>query len=53
MVLQIRTTLDEPETGQNFIPHRPARPDKAEGGKRFELVSEYQPSGDQPAAIAG
>ncbi|MET0137680.1 MAG: DEAD/DEAH box helicase family protein, partial [Sphingobium sp.] len=52
MVIQIRTTLDEPETGQNFIPHRPERPAKLEGGKRFELVSEYSPSGDQPTAIA-
>ncbi|WP_288484424.1 excinuclease ABC subunit UvrB [uncultured Novosphingobium sp.] len=52
MVIQIRTTLDEPETGQSFIPHRPARPDKVEGGRPFKLVSEYQPSGDQPTAIA-
>ena len=34
-----------------FVPHRPARPEKSEGGKRFKLVSEYQPAGDQPAAI--
>jgi excinuclease ABC subunit B len=33
-------------------PHRPARPEKSEGGKRFELVSAYEPAGDQPAAIA-
>src|SRR3546814_20858140 len=26
-------------------------PDKVEGGKRFELVSDYQPAGDQPTAI--
>lgn len=51
MAIQIRTTLDEPETGQSFIPHRPARPDKVEGGKRFKLVSDYSPAGDQPAAI--
>ena len=25
---------------------------RAEGGRRFELVSDYQPAGDQPAAIA-
>ena len=25
-----------------FVPHRPARPEKSEGGKRFELVSEYE-----------
>src|SRR5215469_11511167 len=35
-----------------FVPHRPARPEKSEGGKRFRLVSEYQPAGDQPTAIA-
>ena len=52
MAIEIRTTLDEPETGQSFVPHRPARPPKAEGGRRFELVSDYQPAGDQPQAIA-
>jgi excinuclease ABC subunit B len=52
MAIQIRTSLAEPETGENFVPHRPARPPKAEGGKRFELVSEYTPAGDQPTAIA-
>ncbi|WP_267434052.1 excinuclease ABC subunit UvrB [Sphingomonas sp. GM_Shp_1] len=51
MAIQIRTTLDKPETGVSFVPHRPSRPEKAEGGKRFELVTEYTPSGDQPAAI--
>ena len=51
MAIQIRTTLDEPETGVSFIPHRPSRPEKAEGGKRFELVTDYTPNGDQPAAI--
>jgi excinuclease ABC subunit B len=35
-----------------FIPHRPARPEKSEGGKKFKLVSEYSPAGDQPTAIA-
>jgi excinuclease ABC subunit B len=35
-----------------WTPHRPARPDKAEGGRRFKLVSDYEPAGDQPAAIA-
>ena len=52
MAIQIRTSLDEPETGQAFTPHRPQRPDKAEGGKAFRVVSDYQPSGDQPTAIA-
>ncbi|MEH3106093.1 MAG: excinuclease ABC subunit UvrB [Sphingomonas fennica] len=52
MAIQIRTTLSEPETGESFVPHRPARPPKSEGGRPFRLVSDYQPSGDQPGAIA-
>ena len=52
MAIQIRTTLDEPETDAGFVPHRPNRPDKAEGGRRFKVVSDYQPAGDQPTAIA-
>uniref|UniRef100_UPI0035C94A2E excinuclease ABC subunit UvrB n=1 Tax=uncultured Sphingomonas sp. TaxID=158754 RepID=UPI0035C94A2E len=52
MAIQIRTSLDEPETGQSFVPHRPARPPKAEGGKPFKLVSDYTAAGDQPTAIA-
>ncbi len=52
MPIAIRTGLDEPDTGQDFVPHRPQRPEKAEGSRMFTLVSEYQPSGDQPAAIA-
>ncbi|MEN3748142.1 excinuclease ABC subunit UvrB [Sphingomonas sp. HF-S3] len=51
MAIQIRTSLDEPETGQSFVPHRPSRPDKLEGGRPFKLVSDYQPSGDQRQAI--
>lgn len=35
-----------------FIPHRPERPEKSEGGVAFKLVSEYAPKGDQPTAIA-
>ncbi len=52
MSLIIRTSLDEPETGQTFVPHRPARPPKVDGGRKFKIVSDYQPAGDQPAAIA-
>ena len=51
MPIQIRTSLAEPETGETFVPHRPARPDKSEGGKRFVVKSDYQPSGDQRFAI--
>ncbi|MDF7776625.1 excinuclease ABC subunit UvrB [Sphingomonas sp. AOB5] len=52
MAIQIRTSLEEPETGQSFVPHRPNRPDKMEGGRKFRIVSDYTPSGDQPGAIA-
>ncbi len=52
MAIQIRTSLAEPDTATDFVPHRPARPDKAEGGRPFVLSSEYEPAGDQPTAIA-
>ncbi|WP_375380054.1 excinuclease ABC subunit UvrB [uncultured Sphingomonas sp.] len=52
MAIQIRTSLAEPETDGSFVPHRPQRPQKVEGGKAFRIVSEYSPSGDQPGAIA-
>jgi len=51
MAIQIRTSLAEPENSAAFIPHKPARPEKAEGGKLFRLVSDYDPAGDQPQAI--
>ena len=35
-----------------WTPHRPPRPEKSEGGVRFEIKSDYQPKGDQPTAIA-
>ena len=38
-------------TAPAFVPHRPDRPEKSEGGIRFNLVSEYTPKGDQPQAI--
>ncbi len=50
--LVIRRGLQEPDTSGEFTPHRPARPEKSMPGKRFELVSEYEPAGDQPTAIA-
>ncbi len=49
--LIIRRGLEEPETDGSFVPHRPVRPPKVEAGKRFKIVSEYQPAGDQPSAI--
>ncbi|MDE2403847.1 MAG: excinuclease ABC subunit UvrB [Sphingomonadales bacterium] len=50
--LVIRRGLEEPDTSGSFTPHKPARPEKSEPGKRFRIVSDYQPSGDQPTAIA-
>ncbi|WP_377289400.1 excinuclease ABC subunit UvrB [Rhizobium sp. SG2393] len=38
--------------GKLWTPHRPARPAKSEGGIPIRMVSEYQPAGDQPTAIA-
>jgi excinuclease ABC subunit B len=37
--------------GATWMPHRPPRPEKSEGGVRFELKSELAPKGDQPQAI--
>ncbi len=37
--------------GVAWTPHRPSRPDKSEGGIHFDLVSEFEPKGDQPGAI--
>ncbi|WP_353199598.1 excinuclease ABC subunit UvrB [Sandarakinorhabdus sp.] len=51
MAIQIRTSLSDTELTQ-FTPHRPARPEKSEGGRPFVLKTEYTPAGDQPAAIA-
>ncbi len=35
-----------------WVPHRPERPKKSEGGVPFTLKSEFEPAGDQPRAIA-
>ena len=37
---------------KNWAPHRPDRPAKSEGGQRFRCVAEFEPTGDQPQAIA-
>src|SRR3954454_3409538 len=42
---------DENTMPMLWKPHRPARPQKSEGGQRFKLVSDYQPAGDQLTAI--
>ena len=34
-----------------WMPHRPPRPEKSEGGRRLVIKSEFEPKGDQPEAI--
>ena len=36
---------------QPWMPHRPPRPEKSEGGVRLVIKSEFEPKGDQPQAI--
>ncbi|MGI9356316.1 MAG: excinuclease ABC subunit UvrB [Rhizobiaceae bacterium] len=38
--------------GDIWLPHRPDRPDKDPHQKPFRVVSEFEPKGDQPTAIA-
>jgi len=52
MSIQIRTSLEDVDTSENFVPHKPERPEKSEGGKAFVMDTEFEPSGDQPTAIA-
>ncbi len=40
------------DRNQVWTPHRPPRPDKSEGGKRFVVKSDFDARGDQPQAIA-
>ncbi len=35
-----------------WVPHKPERPEKSEGGRKFRLAAPYEPAGDQPTAIA-
>jgi len=37
--------------GKTWVPHRPPRPEKSEGGKPLKIVSDFEPRGDQPTAI--
>ncbi|WP_269395254.1 excinuclease ABC subunit UvrB [Maritalea porphyrae] len=43
---------EEVEGVEAWKPHRPARPPKMEGGIKFDLVTKFEPQGDQPTAIA-
>ncbi|OJF93479.1 excinuclease ABC subunit UvrB [Pararhizobium antarcticum] len=37
--------------GKMWTPHRPARPEKSEGGIKIVMQSDFEPAGDQPTAI--
>ncbi|MBZ9655410.1 excinuclease ABC subunit UvrB [Phyllobacterium lublinensis] len=39
------------KNGTAWQPHRPARPEKSEGGIQIRMETDFQPSGDQPTAI--
>ncbi|TCR83876.1 excinuclease ABC subunit UvrB [Rhizobium sp. BK376] len=39
------------KNGKIWTPHRPARPEKSEGGIAIRMKSDYEPAGDQPSAI--
>ncbi|RUM96917.1 excinuclease ABC subunit UvrB [Pseudaminobacter arsenicus] len=39
------------KNGKAWTPHRPARPEKSEGGVAIKMVSDFEPAGDQPTAI--
>ena len=42
---------DQAQAGAIWIPHRPPRPEKSEGGKKLVIKSDFEPKGDQPLAI--
>ncbi|WP_292896736.1 excinuclease ABC subunit UvrB [Nitratireductor sp.] len=42
----------DPNLQSTWTPHRPARPEKSEGGIPLRMSTEFKPSGDQPTAIA-
>ena len=48
----LRDGRAEFQGGIAWSPHRPARPEKSEGGQRLVIKSDYEPKGDQPSAIA-
>jgi excinuclease ABC subunit B len=54
-VRALETLLREgrPEfSARPWTPHRPARPEKSEGGQPLVVKSDFTPKGDQPQAIA-
>ncbi len=46
-----RAEFREGEASKIWMPHRPPRPEKSEGGRTFVIKSEFDPKGDQPQAI--
>jgi len=40
------------KNGKLWVPHRPARPEKSEGGVAFTMQAPFEPAGDQPTAIS-
>lgn len=42
----------DPNLVNEWVPHRPPRPVKTEGGIELKMTTEFEPSGDQPTAIA-
>jgi excinuclease ABC subunit B len=49
--LQKLIEFGDPNLGE-WVPHRPSRPEKSEGGVPLVMVTEFSPAGDQPTAIA-
>lgn len=43
--------LSHEESLPSYVPHRPERPEKLEGGVPFKIHSDFVPKGDQPNAI--
>ncbi|WP_370671662.1 hypothetical protein [Nitratireductor aquibiodomus] len=41
----------DPNLQSTWTPHRPARPEKSEGGIPLRMATEFQPSGDQPRPL--
>ncbi|RMF06085.1 MAG: excinuclease ABC subunit UvrB, partial [Alphaproteobacteria bacterium] len=47
----IARSFNDPGAMPLFLPHKPPRPEKSEGGIPFRIVSDFEPKGDQPQAI--
>jgi len=48
----LRPQLEDLPTPDIFVPYKPERPAKSEAGIALKTVSEFEPKGDQPTAIA-